>query len=196
MKSKRFLLFIVIGVLCLAFAAGLTLYNVWDEQRAEVTVAESVTLVEKNIQVQPEEQQLIVPEAQPFMSSVQVDGYNYVGVLEIPAMELKLPVLEEWSESLLRVAPCLYEGNLYDGMIIAGHNYRSHFGPITRLVAGDEIRFTDVDGNVWHYQVVSTEIINGHDVEAMEAGNWDLTLFTCTLGGQERFTVRCVMQVL
>lgn len=196
MKSKRFLLFIVIGVLCLAFAAGLTLYNVWDEQRAEVTVAESVTLVEKNIQVQPEEQQLIVPEAQPFMSSVQVDGYNYVGVLEIPAMELKLPVLEEWSESLLRVAPCMYEGNLYDGMIIAGHNYRSHFGPITRLVAGDEIRFTDVDGNVWHYQVVSTEIINGHDVEAMEAGNWDLTLFTCTLGGQERFTVRCVMQVL
>ena len=196
MRRKRTIFFLTVGVLCIVTALSLTAYNIWDEQRAEVTVAESVTLVEKNIQVQPEEQQLIVPEAQPFMSSVQVDGYNYVGVLEIPAMELKLPVLEEWSESLLRVAPCLYEGNLYDGMIIAGHNYRSHFGPITRLVAGDEIRFTDVDGNVWHYQVVSTEIINGHDVEAMEAGNWDLTLFTCTLGGQERFTVRCVMQVL
>lgn len=196
MRRKRTIFFLTVGVLCIVTALSLTAYNIWDEQRAGETVAESVTLVEENIQVQPEEQQLVVPEPKPDMDSIFVDGYDYVGVLEIPAMELKLPVLEEWSESLLRVAPCLYEGNLYDGMIIAGHNYRSHFGPITRLVAGDEIRFTDVDGNVWHYQVVSTEIINGHDVEAMEAGNWDLTLFTCTLGGQERFTVRCVMQVL
>ncbi len=196
MKRKRTIFFLTAGVLCIAAALSLTLYNVWDEQRAEVTVAESVTLVEQNIQVQPEEQQLIVPESKLTMDSVAVDGNNYVGVLEIPAVNLKLPVLKDWSESLLRLAPCLYEGNLYDGMIVAGHNYRSHFGPITRLVPGDVIHFTDVDGNVWTYTVVTTEIIAGSDVEGMEAGNWDLTLFTCTFGGQERFTVRCTMEVL
>ena len=193
MRRKRTIFFLTVGVLCIVTALSLTAYNIWDEQRAEVTVAESVTLVEKNIQVQPEEQQLIVPEAQPFMSSVQVDGYNYVGVLEIPAMELKLPVLEEWSESLLRVAPCLYEGNLYDGMIIAGHNYRSHFGGLGRLGIGDDICFTDVDGTRWNYTVTTTEVIPGSDVEAMTSGGWDLTLFTCTYGGQERYTVRATL---
>lgn len=196
MRRKRSIFFLTAGVLCIVAALSLTLYNVWDEQRAGAVVAESVTLVEENIQVQPQEQQLIVPEPKPVMDSIFVEGYDYIGVLEIPSMEIKLPVLKDWSESLLRMAPCLYEGNLYDGMIIAGHNYRSHFGPITRLKAGDAVRFTDVDGNVWNYTVTGTEIIDGSDVEGMEAGNWDLTLFTCTLGGQQRFTVRCTMQVL
>lgn len=29
----------------------------------------------------------------------------------------------------------------------------------------------------------------------MKEGDWDLTLFTCTFGGQQRFTVRCSMNV-
>lgn len=196
MRRKRTIFFLTVGVLCIAAALSLTAYNIWDEQRAGETVAESVTLVEENIQVQPQEQQLVVPEPKPDMDSIFVDGYDYVGVLEIPSVNLKLPVLKDWSESLLRMAPCLYEGTLYDGMIVAGHNYRSHFGPITRLSIGDVVRFTDVDGNVWTYTVTATEIIDGSDVEAMESGNWDLTLFTCTLGGRERFTVRCTMQIL
>jgi sortase A len=28
----------------------------------------------------------------------------------------------------------------------------------------------------------------------MESGDWDLTLFTCTTGGQSRITVRCVLK--
>ena len=28
-------------------------------------------------------------------------------------------------------------------------------------------------------------------IEEMAAGDWDLTLFTCTLGGQARLTLRC-----
>ena len=27
----------------------------------------------------------------------------------------------------------------------------------------------------------------------MTSGDWDLTLFTCTYGGQERYTVRCTL---
>ena len=29
-------------------------------------------------------------------------------------------------------------------------------------------------------------------IEEMVTGDWDLTLFTCTLSGQTRFTVRCI----
>ena len=94
------------------------------------------------------------------------------------------------------MAPCRYAGNLYDGLIIAGHNYVSHFKKLSQLAPGDAVRFTDVDGNVWEYTVTTTEIISGYDVEGMEEGDWDLTLFTCTYGGQDRVTVRCTMEIM
>ena len=31
---------------------------------------------------------------------------------------------------------------------------------------------------------------NGENIEGIESGNWDLTLFTCTVGGQSRVTIR------
>ena len=38
--------------------------------------------------------------------------------------------------------------------------------------------------------MVERETLNPTDVAGMEAGDWDLTLFTCTVGGQSRVTVR------
>ena len=29
--------------------------------------------------------------------------------------------------------------------------------------------------------------------EEMESGDWDLTLFTCTVGGRTRDTIRCIL---
>lgn len=209
MRKKRVVILIACGVLCILAALSMTVYNIWDEQRAEESVQDSLTLLQSaiaeaggeaaapaeptaDVQEVPEPQ---LPEPQLSMNSLLLEGQSYVGILEIPALGLTLPVLEHWSDSLLRLSPCLYEGNLYDGMIIAGHNYRSHFGSLPRLVVGDEIRFTDVDGTVWRYTVSTTEVIDGYDVEAMEKGNWDLTLFTCTFDRSERYTIRCTMEV-
>ena len=38
--------------------------------------------------------------------------------------------------------------------------------------------------------MVARETLNPTDIEGMESGNWDLTLFTCTVGGQSRVTIR------
>ena len=35
------------------------------------------------------------------------------------------------------------------------------------------------------------ETVGGYDIEKMEAGDWDLTLFTCTNKGKARAAVRC-----
>ena len=51
--------------------------------------------------------------------------------------------------------------------------------------------FTDVEGNEFQYTVAKTEVLDGTDIEGMKAGDWDLTLFTCTIGGRQRVTVRC-----
>lgn len=211
MRKKRIVFFITCGVLCILAALSMTIYNIWDEHRAEESAQSGLQLLQAAIAAQGDEgdtppaeapetgtQDVLepqLPEPQLSMNSLFLEGQSYVGVLEIPALGLTLPVLEHCTDSLLRLSPCLYEGNLYDGMIIAGHNYRSHFASLSRLVVGDEIRFTDVDGTVWRYEVSTTEVIDGQDVEAMEAGNWDLTLFTCTFDRSERYTIRCTMQV-
>ena len=128
------------------------------------------------------------------MPVIEIDGYDYIGVLQIPSLDLTLPVISDWSYPALQIAPCRYEGSAYDGgMVIAGHNFDSHFGKLSQLEPGDEIRFVDLSGNTFTYAVVETEVLEATAVEEMVTGNWDLTLFTCTLSGQTRFTVRSTL---
>ena len=128
------------------------------------------------------------------MPTETVDGNAYIGVLELPSLELKLPVLSEWSYSGLKLAPCRYAGSAYlNNMVIAAHNYSTHFGYLGNLAQGDEVVFTDVDGNVFRYQVLEVETLSPFAVEEMTDGDWDLTLFTCTISGRSRVTVRCAL---
>lgn len=78
--------------------------------------------------------------------------------------------------------------------MIAAHNYSCHFGQIKNLKTGDEVYFTDMDGIVNNYTVAEIDILNPTAVEEMTSGEFDLTLFTCTYGGQSRVTVRCMRQ--
>ena len=131
-----------------------------------------------------------VPEGE--MPVVGIDGYDYIGVIQIPALDLTLPVISEWSYPALQIAPCRYEGSAYDGeLVLSGHNYTSHFGRLEELSIGDEIRFIDVAGRTFTYAVQETEVLAATAIEEMVSGGWDLTIFTCTLSGQTRFTVRC-----
>ena len=120
------------------------------------------------------------------------EGNAYIGTLEIPALGISLPVMSEWSYPKLRIAPCRYSGSVYqDNLVIAAHNYSRHFGKIGSLIDGDQILFTDVDGNHFLYEVAEIQILESTDVEKMLDEQWDLNLFTCTLGGKTRMTVRC-----
>ena len=132
----------------------------------------------------------------PEMETITVDGNVYIGYISIPAIDIELPVLQNWSYPNLKIAPCRYVGNIYENdLIICAHNYTTHFGKIGNLHTDDEIILTDVSGKEWHYSVVNIEQLPGTAVEDIKFGNaddWDLTLFTCTLGGQSRVTVRAV----
>lgn len=132
----------------------------------------------------------------PEMETITLDGNVYIGYISIPAIDIELPVLQNWSYPNLKIAPCRYVGNIYENdLIICAHNYTTHFGKIGNLHTDDEIILTDVSGKEWRYSVVNIEQLPGTAVEDIKFGNaddWDLTVFTCTLGGQSRVTVRAV----
>ena len=134
---------------------------------------------------------LLNPEME--MPVEEIEGNGYIGLLEIPALGLSLPVMSEWRYQNLKLDPCRYSGSAYTGnFTIAGHNYSTHFGPIGGLNAGDSITFTDMQGNRFAYEVQVVETLEATAVEDMVSEEWDLTLFTCDLSGESRVTVRCL----
>lgn len=197
----------VIGCLLLAAALGITIYNILDNRRAGMAVKATAEQLEEIIpRNMPDDAERMMPVAEEDipdyvlnpemdMPVVQVDGYNYIGTLELSTLGLTLPVMSDWDYPRLKIAPCRYAGSAYQGdLVIAAHNYTNHFGTLKNLKIGDRITFTDSDGNIFSYSVAEIETLDPYAVEDMRSGDWDLTLFTCTVGGQSRVTVRCELR--
>lgn len=211
-KKKNWIgkIFTITGLLLFAAALALSVYNLWDGYRAEQSrekLLEEYRDKSQNISdegEQAEESDGQIPDYQlnpememPEVMLEELDGAACIGVLEIPAIDLKLPVLSEWSYPLLKKAPCRYSGSAYlDNLVIAAHNYRTHFGKLKELEMGDEVIFTDAAGNRFEYKVAVVEALTPQSVEDMTSGEWALSLFTCTLDGKNRVTVRCDFNVL
>ena len=112
-KSALSKVLILAGAVCFLFAITLTGYNLWDTQRASETVEKtveeiSVRMPEKTLPAEifsPENLSKLDaadPEIEvPFyvlnpeieMLEEEIDGTAYIGVLELPALELTLPVI-------------------------------------------------------------------------------------------------------
>ena len=186
-----------IGLLLIAAAFLLMVYNIWESKKAENMSEEILNQIkdgqDENVSSDDADEKPlyeIYPDME--MPVLTIDGVDYIGILTVPSLGLELPVAGNWSYPNLRRSPCRYKGSAYSNdMIIAGHNYSRHFGGLKNLAIGEEISFRDVDGHIFQYQVDDIETIPGTAVEDMHAGEWDMTLFTCTYGGKSRVTIRC-----
>lgn len=183
---------ILLGLLLIAAALLLTGYNLYDALRAaraaDQAAAKLEALLPETAPNTPD--YLLHPEME--MPVQEIDGVGYIGTLRVPALGLELPVISQWSYPMLKRAPCRYVGSAYlDNLVIAAHNYNSHFGGLKKLSPGDAVTFTDVDGNVFCYEVAALETLAPTAIEEMTDGGYALTLFTCTPGGASRVTVRC-----
>lgn len=194
---------IILGICCLISSLGLIAYNHREEENAQnasknilQAVQENIldnTREENNSEKSDRDESVEIPVDIPQeMLTTQVDGYDCIGVLSIPVLELELPVLTDWSYAKLKIAPCHYFGSYFQkDFVIAAHNYQSHFGRLTELQPKDLILFTDISGTVYCYEVVLLETLPGNATEEMITSGFDLSLYTCTPGGASRITVRC-----
>ena len=207
MKKTASICCIAIGTVLLLSALFLVLHNVAEDRKSGETAERVLDELKQEI---PEYQPATaMPAAEnydpiekyetttvPEQETIEIDGGQYMGYITIPALSVELPVLADWSYPNLKIAPCRYVGSLSEGnLVICAHNYNSHFGRINDLNSDDEIIFTETTGQIHRYSVVNTEQLPGTAVEDIKFGNaddWDLTLFTCTLSGQSRVTVRAV----
>ena len=200
--------FIALGLLLMAAAFGLVLHNriEADEagQNAERVLAElSDAMRERSESDTPSEDHhpaaVEADKTVPVMATEVIDGNRYIGVLEIPALGISLPVGENWTEELLQLSPCRYSGSYYtDDLVICGHNYEKHFSPIKYIEPEELVYFVTVEGTRYSYYVVQRETVQPNEIDKMlgkEDVPWNLTLFTCNNGGESRCAVRCIRLV-
>ena len=185
---------VLLGVLCILSAVGLLAYNRWEAENAEKT-AQAILGELQNIINDPQRQTSAQDDTEKKpaeMPTVEVDGYDCIGILSVPVLDLELPVLTDWSYSKLKKAPCLYYGTYFEkDFVIAAHNYKSHFGRLSELQTSDLVIFTTVDGTEHYYEVVLSETLPPDATKEMITSGFDLSLYTCTLDGSNRITVRC-----
>ena len=200
-RSHRGSVLIFLGLIMILGALGLTAYNIWDAKRAEEAANQiSDVLIDK---IKDDDSAMQVPMFDPDtpMPVEVIDGYEYIGILEIPELDLTLPVMNEWDYTRLKISPCRFTGSYYaDDLVICGHNYAKHFSPIKWIDISADVYFTNVEGLTIHYIVTNRETVEPTDVELMidnihnstsSTMDWDMTLFTCNTGGQTRCAVRC-----
>ena len=194
---------IILGICCLIASVGLIAYNHREEEHAQNASKTILQDVRETILINTREESIseesdrdesveIPVDVPPEMLTTQVYGYECIGILSVPVLELELPVLTDWSYAKLKIAPCHYFGSYYEkDFVIAAHNYPSHFGRLSELQPKDLILFTDISGTVYCYEVVLLETLPANATEAMITSGFDLSLYTCTPGGANRVTVRC-----
>lgn len=170
-------LFIIIGLFFL-------IYNNYRDKKAGESSKEIVNeiydIIDNNTQ----------PSGDDNVDIVNVKGYDSLGVISIPSLNIELPILSQWDYDRLKVAPCVYNGSIQtNDLVICGHSYKSHFRYLYKLKKNDYVIITDLNNTKYFYQVVDSNIVDPYNVDEMLDNKYDLTLFTCINGGTARFAL-------
>ena len=211
MPKKLGAIFVALGAVLIASALLLFLHNKQEDTRAGQEAELLLTQLRSVMESTREETypaKLAAPDAEttaeeetqptttgptepldPEMPRVWMKGIDYIGYLTIPDLELELPVIADWTYERLQTAPCRQFGSSRtDDLVIAAHNYESHFGTLKNLEIGAQITFTDMAGIVNRYTLVRLEKLDPTNIDAVQYSGNDLVLYTCTPGGALRVT--------
>lgn len=124
-------------------------------------------------------------------------GFNVVGTIEIPAINLEYPILEKVSKGSLETSVAMLYGagiNQVGNTVIIGHNYRNglFFSNNKRLNNGDKIYITDNSKNRLTYTIYNKFETTPEDASFYSrdtSGIPEITLSTCNDDSSRRLII-------
>lgn len=128
----------------------------------------------------------------------KIDEYKVIGKIEIPKIKIEKYILEKTDEKSLKKSVTKICGpniNRTGNFCIAGHNYQTMFGKLTKLENGDIIKLTDTYDRTVSYKVYSIQKVSPTDTDCLlqeTNGEREVTLVTCTLGAVKRVVVKAI----
>ena len=112
------------------------------------------------------------------MPALQIDGKNYVGLLDIPAFGITLPIGATWSALTAGMCPSRFCGSVYDGSLaIGGTDRNGQLDFLERLQIGDAVEVTDMTGARFRYTVSWIQRSTSADMDVLVKEGSKLTLF-------------------
>lgn len=189
--SRKSKWLILCGLLLLLCGLGLFLYEQISANLARKATEDMVARL--NEIIPPRSAGVMDTYSSMQMPSMEVDGVDVVGLLEIPAQDVILPIGAIWDTQTRTSFPSRFSGTVYDGsLIVGGYDQKGQFDCLKKMDVGESVTVTDMTGGVFSYTVA--RIDRKESVEAdvlMEEGS-DLTLFARNAYSTEYIVVRCV----
>ena len=127
--------------------------------------------------------------------------YRTIGVIDIPKINLSYPVINDYSETNLNIAPTKFVGpeiNEVGNFVIVGHNNwnREFFSNLNKLEKDDIVNLTDHNKVTQSYKVYDIYEVKQDDFSSLNQntnGKIELTLITCIkYQKNKRLVVKCV----
>ena len=127
-------------------------------------------------------------------------NFLVIGIIEIPLIDIKYPILSNTTDELLKISPCRFYGpypNKIGNLCIAGHNYDDNrfFGNLHKLEIGDIINIYDSSNLCVLYQIYEKYETSGNDTSCTNQntnGKREITLVTCNNVNKNRLIVKAI----
>lgn len=121
-----------------------------------------------------------------------------IGIVEIPKINIKYPILSHTNDELLKIAPCKFFGsypNQEGNMCIAGHNYDDDrfFSNLYKLNIGDFVNIYDSKNNLINYEIYEKFETYESDISCTSQntdGRKEITLVTCNNINNNRLIIK------
>lgn len=134
------------------------------------------------------------------ISNIQLEykGYNVIGIINIPKLDIKYPILEVTNDETMKVSVTKFWGNNVNDVgnfTIAGHNNfnGTFFSDINKLNIGDKIEMTDLSGEKIEYEILKKYVIDPNDldcIKSMDENKREITLLTCINARRNRLVIK------
>lgn len=138
----------------------------------------------------------------------QINGYKIIGIISIPKINIKYPILEvenptpEDAKEPMKYGIIKYWGktvNDYGNLSLAGHHKYNGtmFGKLKNLSLGDIVELTDMNKITIKYKINDIFKTTSNDISILQTKDYsvrELTLITCINGNKERLVVKAMEQ--
>ncbi len=192
MKKQKLSPLLMVGIvlilcgLCLALFFGIRTY-VGNEKRQEILSQMEKLLPEKTAGIPGQ-------YPNPNMPALELDGADYVAVLEIPTFDVHLPVADTWDTGKLYLSPARFTGSVYDNTLVIGGADQTHqFAFCDKISHGTPVTVTDMTGAVFTYHVTYVDRAKHAESAWLMQDKYHLTLFCHDVYSMEYIAVRCTL---
>lgn len=189
--KKVYNLIIAVLIVALIVIVAMIVIRYGGNYLNEKEVSSSLETIEEELNKEETQQSESLPE-------LEFKGYKIEGIIEIPKINIKYPIIDHTNEETMKVSITKFWGpqaNEIGNYTVAGHNNKdgTMFGKTKYLQIGDKIKLTNLKNETIEYEIFKIYSIDPDDVscvESVENGTREITLITCTNGHKNRLVTK------